>query len=70
MLSLPFREKCWNNVVVIMSDCVCHDDDVAEVMASADLAGNVTVGVTSLTDPFSVVTAGVEPAPMAERYEA
>ena len=37
----------------------CLDDDVAEVVPSADLAGNVTVGVTSLADPVSMATAGV-----------
>ena len=33
--------------------------DLAEVASSADLAGYVTVGVTSLADPSSVVTTGV-----------
>ena len=40
-------------------DVGCHDDNVAEVATSANLAGNVTVVVTSLADPVSVVTAGV-----------
>ena len=47
----------YKNSVVIPSDCVCLDDDVAEVVPSAELAGNV--GVTSLADPVSVATAGV-----------
>ena len=34
-------------------------DEIAEVAPSADLAGNVTVGVTSSADPASVVTVGV-----------
>ena len=55
---VAFREKCGNSVV-IPSDSGCHDHNVAEVASSADLAGNVTVGVTSLADHVSVVTAGV-----------
>ena len=44
---------------VIPSDCVCHYDDIAEVASSADLAGDVTIGVKSSADPASVVTACV-----------
>ena len=40
---VAFRQNCGNSVVV-PRDCVCLDDDVAEVVPSADLAGNVTVG--------------------------
>ena len=38
---------------------VGHDDNISEVVPSTDLAGNVTVGGTSLADPVIVVTAGV-----------
>ena len=55
---MAFRQNCGNSVV-ILSDCVCIDDDVAQVVPLADLAGNVTVGVTSLANPVSVATAGV-----------
>ena len=47
---VAFREE-WGNSVVIPSHYVCHYDDIAEVASSADLAGDVTVGVTSLADP-------------------
>ena len=39
-----FREKCMDSVV-IPSDYVCVYDYIAEVASSAELAGNVTVGV-------------------------
>ena len=55
---VAFREECGNSVV-ISSDYVCHYDEIAEMASSADLAGNVIVGVTSLADPDSVVTTGV-----------
>ena len=44
---------------VSWGDVGCHEGNVAEVAPSADLAGNVTIDVTSLADPVSVVTAGV-----------
>ena len=47
---MAFREECGNSVV-IPSDCVCHYDDIGEVASSADLAGDVTVGLTSLANP-------------------
>ena len=40
----------------IPTDC---DYEIVEVASSAELAGDVTVGVTSSADPASVVTAGV-----------
>ena len=55
---MALRQSCGNSVV-IPGDCVCHDDDVAEIVPSANLAGTVTVGVMSLADPVSVATADV-----------
>ena len=55
---VAFREEYGDNVV-FPTDCVCDYDEMAEVAPSADLAGNVTVGVTSSADPVSVATAGV-----------
>ena len=56
--AVAFTQKCGNSVV-IPSDCVRHYGDIAEVASSADLARDVTVGVTCLVDPVSVVTTGV-----------
>ena len=55
---VAFREECGGNVV-FPTDCVCDYDEIAEVAPSANLAGKITVGVTSSADPASVVTVGV-----------
>ena len=52
---VAFKEKCGNSAL-IPSDCVCHYNDIYEMAISADLTGDVVVGVTSLADPVSVVT--------------
>ena len=57
---MTFREKCRGSVV-IPRDCDCDYDEIAEVASSADLAGDITIGVASPADHVSVVdvTAGV-----------
>ena len=57
-VGVAYREECGDNVV-FPTDCVCACVEIAELAPSADLAGNVTIGVTSSADPAGVVTIGV-----------